>query len=244
MDAQNWTDPSVAWVGVHARRTDLMLRCTSSNCAEGISVEEALPLSKFTDTMKEVASLAPQGSRIRFYLATDDPIAEETMKRQLSAHNNAGLGMSKVDNNSRMGTHLQSITVAEQAQNHPAAPQSAAALKNMEFGRSGVMGPHAARAALEGSDSASKNNIPLGIGILQEELPVVVSLPKATRDAAGNWLSMRSVVSGLEEAVADLYLLSRTNVLLGTVGSTFSQTAHLMGDAYFLTIGADLELKI
>ena len=77
MDAQNWTDPSVAWVGVHARRTDLMLRCTSSNCAEGISVEEALPLSKFTDTMKEVASLAPQGSRIRFYLATDDPIAEE-----------------------------------------------------------------------------------------------------------------------------------------------------------------------
>ena len=187
--------------------------------------------------MKEVAALAPPGSRIRFYLATDDPAAEETMKAQLDAHALAlslrGTGVNMRSN--RVGTQLQSAVVASQSGNQ--APQSAAALKSVEFGGSSStssMGADAMRAALGRSDFVS----------ISDGLPIVVSLPKATRDAAGGWLSMRSVVSGLEEAVADLYLLSRCHVLLGTVGSTFSQTAHLMGDAYFITIGADLELKI
>lgn len=240
MGAQNWTDPGVTWVGVHARRTDLMLRCTSANCAEGISVEEALPLSKFTDAMKEVAALAPPGSRIRFYLATDDPAAEERMKTQLDAHALAlSLRSARVNNNNsntRLGTHLNNAIVA--AQSSSQALPSAATLKSATVKSNSAVGTTSMeadvmRAALGRSD----------YGTISDDLPIVVSLPKATRDAAEGWLSMRSVVSGLEEAVADLYLLSRCHVLLGTVGSTFSQTARLMGDSYFITIGADLELK-
>ena len=99
----------------------------------------------------------------------------------------------------------------------------------------------------EESGSVSVRVPPLG-DFSETELPIVVSMPKATRDASKGssqgWLEARSVVSGLQEAVADLYLLSRAQILIGTVGSTFSQTAKLMsGDAFFLTAGAHLELK-
>lgn len=85
----------------------------------------------------------------------------------------------------------------------------------------------------------------------EENSSYVISFKKATRDTAGNWLAMRSVVSGIEEAVIDLYLLSRASMVIGTVGSTFSQTARLMGGrvgkgsgeggVFYVTVGAEFE---
>lgn len=40
------------------------------------------------------------------------------------------------------------------------------------------------------------------------------------------------------------FCCSRAQVLVGTVGSTFSQTAKLMGDAFFLTVGVEYENKV
>lgn len=147
MAEQRWYEGGVAWVGVHARRTDLMLKCTTANCKEGLAVEQALPLSRFTDVMKAVSQLTP-GRMPRFYLATDDPEAEASMQQELMEWATAGSGAV---NGSAMATNSHSA-------------------------RHGGLAP-------------------------------VVSMPKAVRDASGDWLAMRSVVSGVQEAVADLYLL-------------------------------------
>jgi hypothetical protein len=197
MDAIQWNDSSTAWVGVHLRRTDLKLRCTTENCSQGLDVNEALPLSDFTNLMRQVAQqLAPKDNKtIRFYLATDDPEAEEAIMKQL--------------------THDLETRVA--------------------LGSSLLLPP------LDGS------SLNPAVDFSNIAPPAVVSMPKATRDAAKGsftgWLETRSVVSGIQEAVADLYMLSRAQILIGTVGSTFSQTAKLMGDAFFVTVGAHLELK-
>ena len=225
MDAQNWKDPATTWVGVHARRTDLKLRCTSENCKEGVDVNLALPLSNFTTVMKELADLAPSDTKIRFYLATDDPLAEDEMKAQLGQQQlPAAQGVLRKLNAVKVSFgESRSSSVAETVDATRAALGKSVHTSNFEN-----------ETIKSENDDASLS------------LPRVVSFPKSTRDAnGGSWLGMRSVVSGLQEAVADLYLLSRCRVLVGTVGSTFSQTAKLMnGDnAFFITVGAELELK-
>jgi hypothetical protein len=237
MSTVQWNDSATTWVGVHSRRTDLKLRCTSEKCREGVTVQEALPLSEFTRLMNQVAGVAPKNTKIRFYLATDDPEAEEEMKRQLahdvetraalllqSASSNNGMGLiggSGRSANAKTPSSLQIPPVID-------TPSQTSILKTM-------VGTSTSTEAAAGDFSE------------MSLLPIVVSMPKTTRDASKKssqqWLETRSVVSGLQEAVADLYMLSRTQILIGTVGSTFSQTAKLMGDAFFLTAGAHLELR-
>ena len=73
----------------------------------------------------------------------------------------------------------------------------------------------------------------------------VESLKKEIRDGAKDSIEMRDSVSGTMEGVADLWLLSQTKVLLGTVGSSYSQTAKMMShSAFFLTIGVEFENKL
>jgi len=237
MSTVQWNDSATTWVGVHFRRTDLKLRCTSENCREGVNVQEGLPFIEFTRLMNLVAQLAPKNTRIRFYLATDDSQAEEEMKRQLThemetraallLQRNTDNAMGLVGGNekgaiTRSGTSFKSAPLVD-------VPSQTAILKTMAGTST------AAAAAGELSEMLS--------------VPPVVSMPKATRDAprrsSVGWLETRGVeeVSGLQETVADLYMLSRAQILIGTAGSTFSQTAKLMGDAFFLTAGAELELK-
>lgn len=137
------------WVGVHARRTDLMLKCNTADCSDGVSVQDALPLSAYTDLMRQVTALAgtAAGAIPRFYLATDDPGAEEQLRKKLT-------------------------------------PQLAARLGgNVSWGGAGVM--------------------PGGLDPSQ----LVVSFKKEVRDTSADWLAMRSVTSGVQEAIADMFLL-------------------------------------
>ena len=76
MAATNWSDPNTVWVGLHVRRTDLRLRCSSLKCHEGVPVAEALPLSHYTGLMKDLHGLMQQHHTMRYYIATDDAEAE------------------------------------------------------------------------------------------------------------------------------------------------------------------------
>ena len=170
MAAHDWAFPATAWVGVHARRTDLMLKCTSEHCVDGVAVQEALPLSRFTDVMKAVAELAPPGVSPRFFLATDDPEAEAAMREELLTWAGAGAGRYSI----------AQTGILPGNSSDPATPSTGLVLPPLDP--------------------------TLGVQLASGG-PVVVSLPKATRDTSGGWLEMRSVVSGVQEAVADLYLL-------------------------------------
>ena len=55
---------------------------------------------------------------------------------------------------------------------------------------------------------------------------------------------MRNDVHGMEEAVIDLWLLSQGKILVGTVGSSYSQTAKLMRGPFFVSVGVDYENKL
>lgn len=72
----------------------------------------------------------------------------------------------------------------------------------------------------------------------------VVSYSKSVRDSAHDSLAMRSNVAGTAEAVVDLWLLSKARMLVGTVGSSFSQTSKLMGGPFFLSVGVEFENKL
>lgn len=139
-----------SWVGVHIRRTDLMLHCNTADCSDGVKVEDALPLSAYIDIMKQVLALAGNATADapRFYIATDDAGAEDEIRRELTK-----------------------------------------ALEERNGGRRAAGGA--------GSPAAT--------GDAGSEL--VVSYKKAVRDASGDWLAMRSVTQGVQEAIADLYLL-------------------------------------
>lgn len=230
MSTAQWNDSATTWVGVHSRRTDLKLRCTSENCSEGVDVQEVISLSEFTRLMNLVAQLAPKDTKIRFYLATDDPEAEEEMKRQLThaLETRAALSLMQDSGDNVMGL---------------------AGGSNVKSSRSLHLPPRVDTSSQTAILKTMAGTSTAGAGELSEIslLPIVVSMPKATRDASKGssqgWLETRSVVSGLQEAVADLYMLSRAQILIGTVGSTFSQTAKLMGDAFYITVGAHLEQK-
>lgn len=71
-----------------------------------------------------------------------------------------------------------------------------------------------------------------------------MSYSKAVRDASSNSLEMRNQVAGVREAVIDLVLLSKTQLLVGTVGSSFSQTPKLMGSPFFVSVGSQYENKV
>jgi len=72
----------------------------------------------------------------------------------------------------------------------------------------------------------------------------VVSYTKHVRDTAANSLAMRNSLAGIEEAVIDLMLLSQTHLLVGTVGSSYSQTAKLIGAPFFVSVGVEYENKL
>jgi len=72
----------------------------------------------------------------------------------------------------------------------------------------------------------------------------VVSYSKAVRDSATDSLAMRSSSAGTAEAVIDLWLLSRARMLVGTVGSSYSQTAKLMGKNFFMSVGVEYENRL
>lgn len=78
-----------------------------------------------------------------------------------------------------------------------------------------------------------------------EENGGVVSYFKAVRNVATDNWSMRNNVEGISEAVVDVMLLSETRFLVGTVGSTFSQTPKLMGSysPFFVSVGSQYENK-
>lgn len=72
------------WVGVHIRRTDLRLRCNTDNCKDGVKAQDVLPLSKYTDVLEKVATMAQKtGKKPRFYLATDDAVTETHVREEL-----------------------------------------------------------------------------------------------------------------------------------------------------------------
>ena len=73
---------------------------------------------------------------------------------------------------------------------------------------------------------------------------MVVSYSKAIRDTTQNALAMRSSTAGTAEAVVDLWLLSRTRMLVGTVGSSYSQTAKMMGGPFFISVGVEFENRL
>jgi hypothetical protein len=72
----------------------------------------------------------------------------------------------------------------------------------------------------------------------------IVSYSKAVRDSAVDSLAMRSSSAGTAEAVIDLWLLSRARMLVGTVGSSYSQTAKLMGKNFFMSVGVEYENRL
>lgn len=72
----------------------------------------------------------------------------------------------------------------------------------------------------------------------------IVSYSKAVRDSASDSLEMRSSAAGTVEAVIDLWLLSRARMLVGTVGSSYSQTAKLMGKNFFMSVGVEFENRL
>jgi hypothetical protein len=72
----------------------------------------------------------------------------------------------------------------------------------------------------------------------------VVSYSKAVRDAAADNWEMRNQLAGVQEAVIDLFLLSETRMLVGTVGSSFSQTPKLIGAPVFVSVGSEYENKL
>jgi hypothetical protein len=72
----------------------------------------------------------------------------------------------------------------------------------------------------------------------------VVSYSKAVRDSAVDSIAMRSSIAGTAEAVIDLWLLSRARMLVGTTGSSYSQTAKLMGKLFFMTVGVEYENRL
>ena len=69
----------------------------------------------------------------------------------------------------------------------------------------------------------------------------VVSYTKTVRDSSASSLAMRNTVAGMAEAVVDLWLLSSVRMLVGTVGSSYSQTAKLMGSPFFVSVGVEYE---
>jgi hypothetical protein len=69
----------------------------------------------------------------------------------------------------------------------------------------------------------------------------VVATQKHVRDtAADNW-ETRNDLAGIMEAVVDLHMLSQCQVLVGTVGSSYSQAAKMWGGPFFITVGAEYE---
>jgi hypothetical protein len=96
------------------------------------------------------------------------------------------------------------------------------------------------RFFLATDDAAAEAEIRAGAGSALGAPRAVAALRART---AGSALAARSTTAGLREAVADLWLLSRCPVLIGTVGSGFSQTARLMGAGFFVTVGAEFEVK-
>lgn len=72
----------------------------------------------------------------------------------------------------------------------------------------------------------------------------VLSYKKDVRDNSLSSLQMRNTAAGIEEAVVDLWLLSSSSVLIGTVGSTYSQTAKLIGSPFYVSVGVEFENKV
>ena len=72
----------------------------------------------------------------------------------------------------------------------------------------------------------------------------VVSYSKSVRDSSADSLAMRNNAAGIAEAVVDLWLLGRVRMLVGTVGSSYSQTAKLMGSPFFVSVGVEYENKL
>lgn len=70
-----------------------------------------------------------------------------------------------------------------------------------------------------------------------------MSYTKAVRDVAKDNWEMRNQLAGVQEAVIDMWLLSETKFLVGTVGSTFSQTPKLIGSPFFVSVGSEFENK-
>ena len=79
---------------------------------------------------------------------------------------------------------------------------------------------------------------------LRDDDGSIVSYSKAVRDAAADSLAMRSSLAGTAEAVVDLWLLSRARMLVGTEGSTYSQTAKLLGKNFFMSVGVEYENRL
>lgn len=82
MAVKHWGDWG-QWVGVHIRRTDLMLRCNTDDCHDGLKAEDVLPLSGYADILKKIHELAVLVDKPRFYLATDDPVTEQVIRQEL-----------------------------------------------------------------------------------------------------------------------------------------------------------------
>lgn len=204
MMTSSWTNRS-AWVGVHIRRTDLKLRCTSATCAEGVPVDKALPLEMYINVMKKIQRLNPD---VRFYIATDDSRVEREIMMKMNGMASPTRGGSSGEVYSVLPTTL----IGDDAQ-----PLQLSSSHDDVF-------------PWRNADNA---------------VSIVFSLPKHVRDSSHSSIAMRSVVSGVQEAVADLWLLSKCQIIVGTVGSTFSQTARLMSRerTFFVTVGAELELK-
>lgn len=163
------------WVGVHIRRTDLKLKCNTDKCDDGVAATDVLPLTRYTDILKDILSMKSASTGgLRFFLATDDAATEDDVRHTLA---------------------------------------------DVLFSKPGER--------------------PLNIN------ETIVSLSKTVRDSSLNSLEMRNNATGVEEAVADLWLLSRCHLLLGTVGSSYSQSAKLMGDAnFFMTVGVEYENRL
>lgn len=83
-----------------------------------------------------------------------------------------------------------------------------------------------------------------GHGGVNDEDGSLVSYSKAVRDSAADALAMRSSSAGTAEALIDLWLLSRARILVGTTGSSYSQTAKLMGKNFFMSVGVEFENRL
>lgn len=72
-----------SWIGMHVRRSDLKLKCTSFNCKTGIYAADTLALDRYVDLVKNLAALKSP-HRPRVFIATDDPSAEMELRDKLT----------------------------------------------------------------------------------------------------------------------------------------------------------------
>ena len=210
MTSHRWAEWG-AWVGVHIRRTDLMLRCNTADCSDGVRVQDALPLAAYIDLMRQVLELSAGGDRAgtaRFYIATDDPDAEEEIRRQLvqalaeHRRRHAGRGLLEQPEQQQQQQQQQQPEQQQGGSGDDVRGLLRGGGTERKVGVSGTgqSGAHSASPPASVDASAGED-----IDVDGSEL--VVSYKKAVRDTSGDWLAMRSVTQGVQEAIADLYLL-------------------------------------